>query len=122
MEATVAPTVVRFRPRTGTKDVLPGENISVRFTRPMDVAATQRSFVVSAAGVALRGDYDWAEDNTVAVFNPSGPLPWDTEVVMSVAADAAAADGTPIARPVTARFTTAASRTRHRHPRPGRPR
>ena len=109
VEATVAPTVVRFRPRSGTKDVLPGENISVRFTRPMDIAATQRSFVVSAAGVALRGDYQWAEDNTVAVFDPSGPLPWDMEVVMSVSADAASADGTPIGRPVTARFTTAAS-------------
>jgi uncharacterized protein YkwD len=106
VEATVAPTAVRFRPRSGTEDVLRGENISVRFTRPMDVAATQRAFVVSADGVALRGDYEWADNNTVVVFNPSQPLPWGTEIAMSVTADATGADGTPIERPVTARFTT----------------
>ena len=108
VETIVAPTVVRFRPRAGTEGVDPGVDISVRFTRPMNKAVTQRAFVMTAGGAALAGDYLWAENDTVLVFHPRDPLPWDTDVVMSVTADAAGADGTPIAAPVTARFTTAA--------------
>ena len=108
VETIVAPTVVRFRPRAGTEGVDPGVDISVRFTRPMNKAVTQRAFVMTAGGAALAGDYLWAENDTVLVFHPRDPLPWDTDVVMSVTADAAGADGPPIAAPVTARFTTAA--------------
>ena len=112
VETSVAPAVVRFRPRSGTEDVLRGADISVRFTRPMNRVATQGAFIVSvtgaAKGAALPGDYTWAENDTVVVFNPSDPLPWGTEVVMSVTAAAVGADGTPIEGPVTARFTTAA--------------
>jgi len=108
VETAVAPAAVRFRPRSGTEAVLRGADISVRFTRPMDRAATQRAFVVSVNGAALPGDYHWAENDTVVVFNPRDTLPWGSEVVMSVTADAAGADGTPIAGPVTARFTTVA--------------
>ena len=108
VETAVAPAAVRFRPRSGTEEVLRGADISVRFTRPMDRAATQRAFVVSVNGAALPGDYHWAENDTVVVFNPRDTLPWGSEVVMSVTADAAGADGTPIAGPVTARFTTVA--------------
>jgi len=108
VETAVAPAVVRFRPRSGTEEVLRGADISVRFTRPMNRAVTQGAFIVSVTGAALPGDYHWAEDDTVVVFNPSDPLPWGTEVVMSVTADAVGADGTPIEVPVTARFTTVA--------------
>ena len=108
VETAVAPTVVRFRPRPGSEQVLRGSDLSVRFTRPMDRAATQRAIAVSAAGDALQGDFEWTENDTVVVFNPRDPLPWGTEIVMSVTADAAGADGTPIGRPVTARFATAA--------------
>lgn len=107
-ETVVAPAVVRFRPRAGTEEVARDADISVRFTLPMDRAATQRAFVVSAGDGALPGEYYWAEDDTVVVFTPRDPLPWGTEVLMSVGADAAGADGTPIEGPVTARFTTAA--------------
>jgi uncharacterized protein YkwD len=108
VETAVAPAVVRFRPRSGTEAVVRGTDISVRFTRPMDRAATQRAFVVSVNGAALPGDYHWAENDTVVVFNPRDTLPWGSEVVMAVTADAAGADGTPIAGPVTARVVTVA--------------
>jgi uncharacterized protein YkwD len=106
VETAVAPAVVRFRPRSGTEEVPRGADISVRFTRPMDRAATQRAFVVSVKGTPLLGDYQWAEDDTVVVFSPRDPLPWGTDVVMSVTADATGADGTPIESPVTADFKT----------------
>jgi uncharacterized protein YkwD len=108
VETAVAPAVVRFRPRSGTEAVVRGTDISVRFTRPMDRAATQRAFVVSVNGAALPGDYHWAENDTVVVFNPRDTLPWGSEVVMSVTADAAGADGTPIEGLVTARVVTVA--------------
>lgn len=108
VETAVAPAVVRFRPRSGTEAVVRGTDISVRFTRPMDRAATQRAFVVSVNGAALPGEYHWAENDTVVVFNPRDTLPWGSEVVMSVTADAAGADGTPIEGPVTARVVTVA--------------
>jgi uncharacterized protein YkwD len=108
VETAVAPAVVRFRPRSGTEAVVRGTDISVRFTRPMDRAGTQRAFVVSVNGAALPGDYHWAENDTVVVFNPRDTLPWGSEVVMSVTADAAGADGTPIEGLVTARVVTVA--------------
>jgi uncharacterized protein YkwD len=108
VETAVAPAVVRFRPRSGTEAVVRGTDISVRFTRPMDRAATQRAFVVSVNGAALPGDYHWAENDTVVVFNPRDTLPWGSEVVMAVTADAAGADGTPIEGLVTARVVTVA--------------
>src|SRR5450756_624536 len=92
-----------WRPERGTPS-----RSRVRCSRPMDRAVTQRAFVVSVNGAALPGDYHWAENDTVVVFNPRDTLPWGSEVVMSVTADAAGADGTPIAGPVTARFTTVA--------------
>lgn len=107
-ETIVTPGVVRFRPRAGTEDVARDADISVRFTRPMDRAATQRAFVVTVDGAALPGDYSWAEGDTVVVFNPHVPLPWAQEIVMSVTSEASGADGAPIEGPVTARFTTAA--------------
>lgn len=108
VETAVAPGVVRFRPLSGTEDVLRGADISVRFTRPMDRVTTQRAFSISIKGTAVPGAYRWAEGDTVVVFTPHDSLPWGTDVVMSVTAGAAGTDGTPIEGPVTAHFTTVA--------------
>ncbi len=108
VQTIVTPTVVRFRPRAGTEDVARDADISVRFTRPMDRATTQRAFVVSTGGKTLAGDYHWAEDDTVLIFNTRDPLPWSTDVVMSVTGGATGADGAPISGPITASFTTLA--------------
>ena len=107
-ETIVAPVVVRFRPRAGTDAVARDVDVSVRFTRPMDRIATQAAFAISTGGSALPGAYEWAESDTVLVFTPRDPLPWNSEIAMTVAAGAAGADGTPIATPVTATFTTVA--------------
>ncbi len=108
VETIVTPAVVRFRPRAGTDEIARDADISVRFTRSMERAATQRAFVVSVGGKQLAGDYHWAEDDTVVIFNPRDPLPWDTDVTMSITRDAVGADGIAISGPIAARFTTAA--------------
>jgi uncharacterized protein YkwD len=108
VETAVTPAVVRFRPLSGTADVMRSADISVRFTTPMDRVTTQRAFAISIKGAAVPGTYAWAEGDTVVVFTPHDPLPWGTEVVMSVTAGASGADGAPIEGPVSTRFTTAA--------------
>jgi len=108
VETIVTPAVVRFRPRAGTEEIARDADISVRFTRSMARAATQQAFIVSVGGNPLAGDYHWAEDDTVVIFNPRDPLPWDTDVTMSVTRDAVGADGTAISGPITAHFATAA--------------
>ena len=108
VETIVTPAVVRFRPRAGTEEIARDADISVRFTRSMDRAATQQAFVVSVGGKPLAGDYHWAEDDTVVIFNPRDPLPWGTDVTMSVTRDAVGADGTAISGPITAHFAIAA--------------
>jgi hypothetical protein len=105
---TQAPSVVRFRPRAGTEDVSRGLPVSVRFTIPMDRAATAAAFSVEVDGKEVRGSVDFAEDDTVLVFDPAATFPYEATVVLRVGAGARAADGTPLDRARAARFTVAA--------------
>ena len=105
---TQAPSVVRFRPLAGTEDVSRGLPVSVRFTIPMDRASTAAAFSVEVDGKEVRGSVDFAEDDTVLVFDPAATFPYEATVVMRVGAGARAADGTPLDRARAARFTVAA--------------
>ena len=105
---TQAPWVVRFRPLAGTEDVSRGLPVSVRFTIPMDRASTAAAFSVEVDGKEVRGSVDFAEDDTVLVFDPAATFPYEATVVMRVGAGARAADGTPLDRARAARFTVAA--------------
>ncbi len=106
VRTSVAPTVVRFRPRDDTTSVERGAAISVRFTRSMDRASTKAAFAVTADGTALKGKVRFAEDDTVLVFTPDKQLPYDAKVVATVATSATAADGAPLAKEGRATFTT----------------
>ena len=79
-----APSVVRFRPFDGSSRIERGAILSVRFTRPMNRAATGAAFKVTAGGDAVAGKISWAEAGTVLVFQPSKPLAYGATVVMSV--------------------------------------
>jgi uncharacterized protein YkwD len=105
---TTAPSVVRFRPLAGTEDVSRGLPVSVRFTMPMDRASTAAAFSVDVNGKEVRGTIDFAENDTVLVFDPAATLPYEAIVILRVGAGARAADGTPLDRPRAARFTVAA--------------
>jgi uncharacterized protein YkwD len=105
---TIAPSVVRFRPLAGTEDVSRGLPVSVRFTMPMDRASTAAAFSVEVNGKEVRGKVEFAEDDTVLVFDPAETLPYEATVILRVGADAKAADGTPLDRARAARFTVAA--------------
>ena len=101
-----APSVVRFRPQSGTKDVARAAAISVRFTRPMDRKATKKAFGITADGKAVAGAIRFAENDTVLVFAPTADLPYGAKVVASVAAGARSRDGVALAAASKATFIT----------------
>ncbi len=106
VRTVVAPSVVRFRPVTGTKAVERGQVISVRFTRPMDRASTKAAFKVTADGKAVKGTITFAEDDSVLVFDPAKTLPWNAKIVASVKATAQSRQGAALTDDARATFRT----------------
>ncbi len=115
---TEAPSVVRFRPRAGTEEVSRAVPVSVRFTMPMDRGATEKAFSVEVDGKDVAGSVSFAEDDTVLVFDPAASFPYEATVIMRVAATATAADGTPVDRGRSSRFTVVAKPTPEPTPAP----
>jgi hypothetical protein len=105
---TTAPSVVRFRPRGGTEDVERDAPVSVRFTMPMDRTATAAAFSVEVNGKKVPGTVDFAEDDTVLVFDPKDVFPYEASVILRVTDEALAATGTPLDRGRSSRFTVVA--------------
>ena len=116
---STAPSVVRFRPRSGTEDVARDALLSVRFTAPMERASTAKAFSVEVDGKTVTGSVDFAEDDTVLVFDPKSDLPYGASVVMHVGGGARAADGTPLDRPRAVGFTVVAKPEPTPAPTPG---
>jgi murein DD-endopeptidase MepM/ murein hydrolase activator NlpD len=103
-----APGVVRFRPRDGSTKVLPGAQLSVRFTVAMDHASTEAAFHATIGTSALAGTYRWAEGDTVIVLRPGRPMPYSAKVVLRVEATARSAVGIPVAAAASVTFTVEA--------------
>lgn len=95
-KTTKAPSIVRFRPRGGTEEVLRGADVSVRFTMPMERAATRTSFRVEVNGKPVKGSTRFAEGDSVLVFNPDADFPYGAEVELSVGDTARAKGGVPL--------------------------
>jgi Big-like domain-containing protein len=104
-----APTVVRFRPRDGTRAVARAVDLSVRFSEPMDRASTKSAVTVTADGAAVKGTIQFADRDTVLVFHPAKPFHFGQQVVMTVAPSASAATGASLVAAVAGTFTTRGS-------------
>jgi hypothetical protein len=105
---TTAPSVVRFRPRAGTQDVDRGVPVSVRFTARMDRVSTAAAFSVEVNGKRVSGTVDFAENDTVLVFDPKLAFPYSATVILRVSDDARAAGGASLDRGRAATFTVVA--------------
>lgn len=103
----VAPEVVRFRPRDGSRGVEAPHEVSVRFSRSMDRAATAAVFSVEVDGAAWTGRARWAEDDTVLVVRLARRLPAGARVRLAVSGAARSVIGMPIAAAAAATFTVA---------------
>ncbi len=108
VKTVTAPKVVRFRPATDTTRVQRDQVISVRFNQSMHRSSTKAAFEVTADGAAVKGKLSFAEDDTVLVFDPAKLLPYDTKIVITVAASARSADGARLARAGRGIFRTEA--------------
>lgn len=98
-------TVIRFRPRDGGSGVSRFADVSVRFSSPMDRAATQAAFHARIGETAITGRLRWAEGDTVVVLNPSAALPYGATVQLSVDTGARSADGAAVEAPAGVSFT-----------------
>ena len=99
-----APAVVRFRPRDGWSGVSRHAAVSVRFTRPMDHASTERAFRVVAGDRRVTGKFRWAEGDTVLVLTPSSALPYGARVALSIDVRARGRDGASLKSARSVRF------------------
>ena len=108
VRTAAVPSVVRFRPLKGAAGVARGQGLSVRFTEPMDRASTQAAWSATEGGAAIAGSFDWAENDTVLVFDPKVDLRYGKKVVMSVGTGAHSSAGLPLQALVSATFTTVA--------------
>ncbi len=106
-----APAVVRFRPRANTTAIDVTSNISVRFTRAMNQRLTERAFLVTVKGKRVVGSFAWYENNTVLVLDPKDSLPPGASIAMRVTTAARGADGSKLAKALSATFTTAGKAT-----------
>ncbi len=66
------------------EDVDRGVPVSVRFTEPMDRASTAAAFSVEVNGKEVTGTVDFAEDDTVLVFDPKLAFPYPATVILRV--------------------------------------
>lgn len=102
-----APKVVRFRPANGSASVDWNQQLSVRFTEPMDHETTERAWSAVQDGKSIAGTFTWAEQDTVLVFNPGADLGYGQKVVLGVGTAATSQAGLPLAADATATFTSA---------------
>jgi uncharacterized protein YkwD len=108
VHTAAAPAVVRFRPRNGWADVEWSQQLSVRFTEPMDRASSEAAWSATQGTTALAGTFSWAEDDTVLIFDPRAALGDDQKVTMTVGTGALSRAGLPLQEAASATFTTAA--------------
>jgi uncharacterized protein YkwD len=102
---TAVPAVARFRPRNGTEDLARDVDLSVRFTRKMDRASTEKAFTALVNGKRVTGALQWFENDTVLLLDPKSDLPYSAKVTLKVAASARSADGVALDRSRSVSFT-----------------
>lgn len=109
IRTAVIPSVLKVRPVDKATAVGRRATLSVRFSEPMDQAATKAALSVTAAGQPVAGSVRFSEGGTVLVFRPSAMLGAGQQVVITVSTAARSSTGVPLANPVSTTFTTFSS-------------
>ncbi len=105
----VPPTVVSTSPGCGASEVLVSTNaINVVFSKPMDPATiTGTSFTVTGPGTTpISGAVSYTAASNTARFTPTGPLPLNTFITITVTTAVKSATGTAMAANFVCGFTT----------------
>lgn len=77
---TTRPTLVSSTPAAAEKGVARSATISLEFSEPMDKAATQAAFDITAPASANMGTFSWSADGKTMTFTPSAPFDYGTIV------------------------------------------
>ena len=67
-----APRVLRVAPQDGSSQAVPGDRVTVVFSRPMNRDKAEKAFALTGGGVRVQGDFSW--DGETLVFTPWLPL------------------------------------------------
>ncbi|MBP6016229.1 MAG: Ig-like domain-containing protein [Candidatus Promineofilum sp.] len=91
---TVRPDVVTVEPENEQVRVVPSATISVTFNMPMDTASVEAATSLTADdGAVVSLDFDWQDEDRLAVLTPAETLPLGTPYTLTIAASAASANG-----------------------------
>ena len=110
----VPPTVVSTSPGCGVTGVPVGTRaITVTFSKPMDpTTITGATFTVSGPSTSpISGIVAYTAATNTAQFTPTGPLPANTFITITVTSGAKSATGTALAANFACGFTTAVAPT-----------
>ncbi len=117
--STEAPRVVEVRPEATSQEVPLEDEITVRFSQPMDPAATEDAISVrtlppagglervQALGAAVEAEYEWSEDGRRVTVQPVNLLALGMSYEIFVDAEVARSlTGAPLAENWSSAFTT----------------
>lgn len=102
------PSVASTTPADGADGVSIGAQIVVAFSEAMDASSVESAFSVSPA---VSCAFSWNGDGTRLTCDPDAELDADTEYTVTIAGDAADADGDTLGSDETITFTTGAEIT-----------
>jgi len=108
----VPPTVVSTSPGCGVTGVPAGTSaITVTFSKPMDPTTINgTSFTVTEPSTTpVSGSVSFTAATNTAKFTPSGPLPFNTFITITVTTDVKSLTGTAMANKFVCGFTTVAA-------------
>lgn len=95
--STASPSLVSIEPGDGSSAVRLDTPFTLTFNQSMDVASVERNFTMRAAdGRNVPGVFEWEQDDSVAVFTPSGLLSRDTIYRLELSSGAQALGGAPL--------------------------
>lgn len=101
----VAPTAVSSSPSAGETGLPRNASIRVTFSEPMDKAATQAAFFITAPAGFGAGTFTWSADGTAMTFNPNNNFANGAQVSWRVTNAATDLAGNALSAQIARSFT-----------------
>jgi hypothetical protein len=101
---TTPPQIAGYTPLLGSSGNARNVNITITFSEPMDKAATQAAFSITAPVGMTSGIYTWSADGKTMTFNPSSNFPYAVVAAWRLTTGAMDLAGNAIAAQVTRSF------------------
>jgi uncharacterized protein YfaS (alpha-2-macroglobulin family) len=95
--STSLPEILSLDPIPGEDDVLLNQDFRITFNQSMDPLQTQQAFSLATEdGEPVPGSFEWEENETVLIFQPSIFLEYDQRYALTITKDAKNPQGTPL--------------------------